>query len=104
MIGCNQPMNLRLLVASQLFMTVLFQKRREVTGNSHLNNKTLVHDNKTKPCEIPNRKEQKLQTKMDPSELRMNLTSLRRIDPYIQGILMSSPQVSSLSHKSISRQ
>ena len=31
---------------------------------------------------------------MDPSELRMNLTSLRRIDPYIQGILMSSPQVS----------
>merc|ERR1711953_1483448 len=30
---------------------------------------------------------------MDPSELRMNLTSLRRIDPYIQGILMSSPQV-----------
>ena len=33
-------------------------------------------------------------TTMDPSELRMNLTSLRRIDPYIQGILMSSPQVS----------
>merc|ERR1711976_453075 len=32
-------------------------------------------------------------TTMDPSELRMNLTSLRRIDPYIQGILMSSPQV-----------
>merc|ERR1711976_543103 len=32
-------------------------------------------------------------TTMDPSELRMNLTSLRRIHRYIQGILMSSPQV-----------
>merc|ERR1711988_289904 len=31
--------------------------------------------------------------KMDPCELRMNLTSLQRIDPYIAGILMSSPQV-----------
>jgi len=30
---------------------------------------------------------------MDPSELRMNLASLQRIDPYIVGILMSSPQV-----------
>jgi len=31
--------------------------------------------------------------KMDPCELRMNLASLQRIDPYIAGILMSSPQV-----------
>jgi len=30
---------------------------------------------------------------MDPCELRMNLASLQRIDPYIAGILMSSPQV-----------
>ena len=32
--------------------------------------------------------------KMDPSELRMNLASLQRIDPFIKGIIMSSPQVS----------
>jgi len=30
---------------------------------------------------------------MDPSELRMNLASLQRLDPFIAGILMSSPQV-----------
>ena len=30
---------------------------------------------------------------MDPSETRMNLASLQRIDPYIAEILMSSPQV-----------
>ena len=38
--------------------------------------------------------------KMDPCELRMNLASLQRIDPYIAGILMSSPQVSSASNQS----
>ena len=32
-------------------------------------------------------------SKMDPSELRMNLASLQRIDPFIKEILMSSPQV-----------
>ena len=31
---------------------------------------------------------------MDPSELRMNLASLQRIDPFIKAIIMSSPQVS----------
>ena len=31
--------------------------------------------------------------KMDPSELRMNLASLQRIDPYIAQILMASSQV-----------
>jgi len=30
---------------------------------------------------------------MDPSELRMNLASLQRIDPFIKAIIMSSPQV-----------
>jgi len=30
---------------------------------------------------------------MDPCELRMNLASIQRIDPYIEGIIMSSPQV-----------
>ena len=30
---------------------------------------------------------------MDPSELRMNLASLQRIDPYIAHILMASSQV-----------
>ena len=45
-----------------------------------------------KPCELRNKISNILQ-KMDPSELRMNLASLQRIDPYIAHILMASSQV-----------
>ena len=45
-----------------------------------------------KPCELRNKISIILQ-KMDPSELRMNLASLQRIDPYIAHILMASSQV-----------
>ena len=45
-----------------------------------------------KPCELRN-KISIFYKKMDPSELRMNLASLQRIDPYIAQILMASSQV-----------
>ena len=40
---------------------------------------------------------------MDPSELRMNLASLQRIDPFIKAIIMSSPQVSEAKFKNLAK-
>ena len=40
---------------------------------------------------------------MDPSELRMNLASLQRIDPFIKAIIMSSPQVSLKMNRNFGR-